>query len=91
MNITLSNKPVSVTVNDQAVSVSAVNVNVSVAASGGIGPVGPAGEPGPAGASTLASLLDVGVTSLAAGDVLRYGGSKWNNYPDTQRTDGGNF
>jgi hypothetical protein len=58
----------------------------------GIGPQGPAGATGEGGGATsLATLSDVQITSAADGDVLRYNGSKWADYAEIQLTDGGNF
>jgi hypothetical protein len=39
----------------------------------------------------LNGLSDVTITSVTAGNVLRYNGSKWVNYVETNLTDGGNF
>jgi hypothetical protein len=39
----------------------------------------------------LNGLTDVTITSVAVGNVLRYNGSKWVNYVETNLTDGGNF
>lgn len=62
---------------------------------GGIGPAGPQGAQGLQGPSgppnRLADLLDVDVAAVAAGDVLRYAGDKWQGRHETSLTDGGNF
>ena len=39
----------------------------------------------------LNGLNDVTINSVATGNVLRYNGSKWANYAETNLTDGGNF
>ena len=44
-----------------------------------------------AASEALNGLSDVTITSVAAGNVLRYNGSKWVNYLETNLTDGGNF
>ena len=40
---------------------------------------------------TLSGLNDVTISSVAAGNVLRYNGSKWVNHAEANLTDGGNF
>lgn len=41
---------------------------------------------------SLASMVDVAVTTPANGDVLRYQNNKWRNYPETDIViDGQNF
>jgi len=49
------------------------------------------GPPGAPAARSLAELLDVEITSAELGDVLRYDGAKWADYPDSNLTDGGAF
>jgi hypothetical protein len=44
-----------------------------------------------AASEALNGLSDVTITSVTAGNVLRYNGSKWVNYVETNLTDGGNF
>jgi hypothetical protein len=39
----------------------------------------------------LNGLNDVTISSVTTGNVLRYNGSKWANYAETNLTDGGNF
>lgn len=41
--------------------------------------------------SVLNGMTDVTITSVASGDVLRYDGSSWQNYHETNIVDGGNF
>lgn len=41
--------------------------------------------------SVLNGLTDVTITSVQTGNVLRYNGSQWVNYSETNITDGGNF
>ena len=40
---------------------------------------------------TLSGLNDVTISSVAAGNVLRYNGSKWVNHAEANLTDGGSF
>jgi hypothetical protein len=44
-----------------------------------------------AASEALNGLSDVTITSVAAGNVLRYNGSKWVNYVENNLTDGGSF
>ena len=44
-----------------------------------------------AASEALNGMSDVTITSVAAGNVLRYNGSKWVNYPEINLTDGGNY
>ena len=64
MNITVPTNPVSVTVNDQNVTVTAPGTAVSVTASGGIGPQGPAG---PSGTTSPATTTALGVVIIGSG------------------------
>lgn len=41
--------------------------------------------------SVLNGLTDVTISSVAAGNILRYDGSQWINYAEKDVTDGGNF
>ncbi|MFN9112010.1 MAG: hypothetical protein ACK5XN_18250 [Bacteroidota bacterium] len=41
--------------------------------------------------SVLNGLTDVTITSASAGNVLRYNGSEWVNYSETNIVEGGNF
>jgi hypothetical protein len=41
--------------------------------------------------SVLNGLNDVTITTVADGDILRYTGSEWVNYPEENLVDGGNF
>jgi hypothetical protein len=41
--------------------------------------------------SVLNGLTDVTISSAATGNILRYNGSKWVNYPEISLTDGGNY
>lgn len=41
--------------------------------------------------SVLNGLTDVTITSAANGNILRYNGSQWVNYSESNLTDGGNF
>lgn len=51
------------------------------------------GTPGLQGPASLPAIGGYGfdIDSLAAGDVLQFGGSAWRNTPQQQITDGGNF
>jgi hypothetical protein len=44
-----------------------------------------------AASEALNGMSDVTITSVATGNVLRYNGSKWVNYPEISLTDGGNY
>lgn len=41
--------------------------------------------------SILNGLTDVTISQAAAGNILRYNGSQWVNYAESNLTDGGNF
>lgn len=41
--------------------------------------------------SVLNGLTDVTISTANSGDVLRYSGSEWVNYPEENLVDGGNF
>lgn len=41
--------------------------------------------------SVLNGLNDVTIATVNGGDVLRYSGSEWVNYPEENLVDGGNF
>ena len=97
MSITasVSGSPIQASVTESGASVAVSPVAISAMVLAGIGPQGPTGPQGPGGegggASTLAGLTDVQITSAADGDVLRYNGSKWADYAEINLTDGGNF
>lgn len=81
-------QPITATVSGTGdISASVVSTVVTASASGGIGPQGASGAAG----GLLSQLTDTQISGLAAGDVLRYSGSKWQNYPETNVTDGGNW
>ena len=44
-----------------------------------------------AGQSVLNGLTDVTINTVATGQVLRYNGSEWVNYAESNLVDGGNF
>ena len=60
---------------------------ISTSASGGVGPQGVAGTNG----GPIEQLSNVEITSVHDGDLIRYSGAKWRNYPETQLLDGGNY
>lgn len=41
--------------------------------------------------SVLNGLTDVTISTVAVGEVLRYNGSQWINYAESNLVDGGNF
>lgn len=41
--------------------------------------------------SVLNGLTDVTIGSASGGDILRYSGTEWVNYPEENLVDGGNF
>jgi hypothetical protein len=89
IDATVSTSPISATVSPAGTVQAAVSSSSAAIAgvSGGVGPQGPAGNAGP-----LTDVSDVAVSSLAAGDVLRYSNAKWRNFPEADLTvDGGNF
>ena len=74
------------------VAASAAGGSVSAAVSGSssvsadvVGGIGPSGLP------NLSQALDVQLSSLTDGDVLRYSSAKWRNYAETGLVDGGNW
>ena len=94
MSITasVSGNPITASVTEDGASVAVSPVAISATVTAGIGPQGPSGSTGETGgASTLAELTDVQITSAAEGDVLRYNGSKWADHSELLLTDGGNF
>jgi hypothetical protein len=44
-----------------------------------------------AASESLNGLSNVTISSVSTGNVLRYNGSKWVNYPEISLTDGGNY
>jgi len=84
----VSSQPITATVNASGnISASVGSSVVTANAGGGIGPQGPAGNAG----AGLGDLVDVNLSSVQDGDVLRYGATKWHNVNEIQLTDGGNF
>lgn len=74
------------------VAASAAGGSVSASVSGSssvnadvVGGIGPSGLP------NLSQALDVQLSSVTDGDVLRYSSSKWRNYAETGLVDGGNW
>ena len=97
-NITasVSSQPITASVNASGgISANVGSSVVAANASGGIGPQGVQGIQGQQGVAgtALASASDAQFTSLAEGDLLRYGsGGKWQNYPENNLViDGANF
>jgi hypothetical protein len=41
--------------------------------------------------SVLNGLTDVTINTVASGQILRYNGSQWINYAESDLVDGGNF
>jgi hypothetical protein len=41
--------------------------------------------------SVLNGLTDVTISGVNSGNILRYNGSQWINYAESNLTDGGNF
>lgn len=87
---TVTSQPITATVVGGGVSATVGSSgSVSASAGGGIGPQGPAGTSG----AGLDDLVDVNLTSVADGDLLRFSSqaSKWVNANQKLITDGGNF
>ena len=83
----VSSQPITATVNASGnISASVGSSVVTANAGGGIGPQGPAGSLG----ASLGDLIDVNVSSVQDGDLLRYDANKWHNVNQTILTDGGN-
>lgn len=97
MSVTVSGSLITASVSGSVVTATVANSSsLPVAVSGGGGARGPAGPPGPQGpeggyASTIDAFPDVTLSNVAQGDVLRYSGNSWRNYPEIQLLDGGNF
>ena len=84
---TVNSQPITASVNASGgISASVGSSVVQANAGGGIGPQGPAGSLG----ASLGDLIDVNVSSVQDGDVLRYDATKWHNINQTTVTDGGN-
>ena len=77
--------PSTVTASASGGSVSADVTGSSSVSADVVGGIGPSGLP------NLSQALDVQLSSVTDGDVLRYSSSKWRNYAETQLTDGGNW
>lgn len=90
MSITASvnSSPITARVSGSSVSASVGSSRVSATISGGVGPAGPAGPSG-----SIAGASDVAIEGLADGDLLRYSStlSKFQNYPQDELLDAGNF
>lgn len=86
----VSSNPISVSVSSPGAPVVArvSSVAVQATASGGSGPAGPPGAPG---LSSLTDAVDVELSGLSDGDVLRYEQSRWRNYREENLVDGGNW
>jgi len=85
---TVNSQPITASVNASgSISASVGSSVVTANAGGGIGPQGPAGTDG----GTLEQLANVQIVSAQNGDVLRYDANKWQNYPDANIVDGGNW
>ena len=91
ISVAVTSSTINASVSGSAVDATVGSSTVTASASGGVGPQGPAGPAGDAGSISIASATDVELSSLAAGDVLRYSSDKWRNYAETNLTDGGNF
>ena len=78
-------QPITASVNASgSVSANVGSASVTATASGGIGPQGNLG-------AGLGDLVDVTLSSVRDGDILRYDANKWHNVNQTQICDGGNF
>lgn len=77
--------PITTNVTNEQISVSVGETQIDVSVSGGVGPAGPPGV------TAIADATDVRISGAVDGDVLRYSGGKWRNYPDANLVDGGNW
>ena len=95
MSITasVSSSPITARVSGSSISASVGSSPIRATASGGVGPQGPQGAAGNAGTVAIAAAADAEISGLADGDLLRYSSSssKWQNYPQDQLMDAGNF
>jgi hypothetical protein len=89
---TVQSQPITATVSGSGgISASVGSSVVTASVGGGIGPQGPQGVVGPPG-DALSAASDVQLSGVAEGDVLRYSGNKWRNYPESNIViDGSNF
>jgi hypothetical protein len=92
---TVSAQPITASVSGSGnISASVGSSVVTASAGGGIGPQGQQGIQGQQGVAgtALGSASDVQLSGLSEGDLLRYGGGKWQNYPENNLViDGTNF
>lgn len=86
---TVTSQPITASASGGSISASVGSSTITASASGGVGPQGPAGTSG----AGLGDLVDVNLSSVADGDLLRFSSqvSKWINANQTLITDGGNF
>lgn len=82
VTVTTTTAPVQVSASGTQVSAAIAAIPVSTVTTGGVGPQG---------LTNLSDALDVEITSLSAGDLLRFDNARWRNYPETSLLDGGNF
>jgi hypothetical protein len=87
ISATVTSQPITATASGGSISASVGSSTVTASAAGGVGPQGPAGTSG----AGLGSLVNVDLSSVAEGDLLKYSSDKWRNVSQTIITDGGNF
>jgi hypothetical protein len=83
----VSSQQITASVSGGSITASVGSSVVTASAGGGIGPQGPAGTSG----ASLGDLVDVNLSGVQDGDVLRYDATKWHNVNQAVVTDGGNF
>ena len=84
----VTSQPITASASGGGITATVGSSTITASAGGGVGPQGPAGTSG----AGLDDLVDVDLSSVAAGDLLRYGSGKWRNYPEANVViDGQNF
>lgn len=85
---TIQSQPITASVSGGGFTAVVGSLTVAATATGGIGPQGPQGNEG----AGLVDLTDVTINAPAGGDLLRYDGNKWKNFPERRLViDGGNW
>lgn len=88
ISASVTSQPITASASGGSITVSVGSTTITASAAGGVGPQGPAGTAG----AGLGDLVDVNLSGVASGDLLRYGNGKWRNHPESNvPIDAGNF